>query len=117
MRPSPAIVTMHHRRNDEAHFVCLSGEPRQRKRLPPLRGQRAVDESYIAEAHELSGSLAADPPRRPDRKRRRLQAEAQDNVRRLVGYGSVDMSRNRCGGVLGEIGNPPGIPSALLRVL
>src|SRR5829696_3069011 len=78
--------------------------------------RRAVDESYIAEAHELSGSLA-EAPRRPDRKRRRPEAEAQDNVRRLVGYASVNMSRNRCGGVLGEIGNPPGIPSAFLLLL
>ena len=83
----------------------LGGEARERKRLHPGGGQRAVDEADVLEAQELAGRLAAERPG-PDRLRRRPEAEAQDHVRRLGRDRGVDVGRDRRGGVLRDVGNP-----------
>ena len=95
----------------------LGGEARERQRLHAVGGQAAVDKTDVLEAEELAGRLAAERPGRPDRQRRRPEAEAQDDVRRLGGDRGVDMSRDRCGGVLRDVGNPARVLRRLVLLL
>ena len=85
---------------------ALAARRGKRERLHARRRQAAVDKAHIIETQELAGCLAAERPadqiacaagQRPKRK---------IDVRRLGGDRGVDVSRDRCGGVLGDVGNP-----------